>query len=161
MVSPLRSPLSARADADPPTASQPSNCNKYAGAETPDETARDDDLRRLEQSVEWLVRESTMAVAETGLRAQRKLPRAHGLPPASYNTEGWRQRRVTLQLTAPLASERLQLSADPGGLAPHVRRAALCILIACVIGGMLAYHVSIGSSLSASGPAQVATAQAR
>jgi hypothetical protein len=66
-----------------------------AAVEPRPRAAGDDDLQRLESTVEWLKRESMIARLETGLRARRDnrpLPRAIQLSPISgipaVGTEG-------------------------------------------------------------------------
>jgi hypothetical protein len=128
------------------------------------ETPSDDDLQRLQRSVVWLKREGTIAALEAGTRPQRhgrRLPRARGLgsisgiPPVSPDSAGQKRRPVTFRLAPPLPSERIQ--------APVARRErahsipeALCVLIAIVIVGSIAYHISVGK-LSAVEPAHAAS----
>jgi hypothetical protein len=170
MVSPLQNLLYAlEPDADHLRASQAPNRNyAHAIADLPGEAAGDDDLQRLERSLQWVKRERMIAAFEAGLHAQnqrRRLPRAGRLAPVSeippVNPEPTRRNRETLtfQVAPPLASERLQL--------PIMRRqraynlpGALCLLIAGAVAASIAYHVSAeGSSFSTSQPAEAASLQ--
>jgi hypothetical protein len=136
----------------------------------PDGAAGDDDLQRLESSVEWLKRECMIARIETAPTARetiRRLPRASQLPPASgiapvARAEVSRHRRETstFQVRPPLAFERLQ--ALPASREHRTRLpGALLVLIAGTIAGSIAYHVAAGGVFPAPEPAQAASLQAR
>jgi hypothetical protein len=136
---------------------------KHSSGETPG----DDDLQRLQRSLAWLKRERTIAEREAGIRPQhhrRRLPRARGLDPVSgippVRTEGAGQKRhsPTFQLAPPLPSERIQAPVARRERA-HTIPEALCILIAIVIVGSIAYHISVGK-FSAAGPAHAASLHA-
>jgi hypothetical protein len=126
--------------------------------------AGDDDLQRLESSLAWLKRESAVARLEAGHRARdrvRHLPRAAQLSsvagfPAPEAQASPRSRHMSvLEVVPPLPWERLQLP-PPRRRHRHDLRGALCLLVACVIVGAIAYHVSSGGLLSAWEPAQAA-----
>jgi hypothetical protein len=130
----------------------------------PGETPGDDDLQRLQRSVVWLKRESKIAALEAGTRGQhhrRRLPRAKGLesvsgiPPVGTDSAGQKRRPSTFGLAPPLPSERIQAPAA-GRERAHSIPEALCILIAIVIVGSIAYHISVGK-LSAAEPARAAS----
>jgi hypothetical protein len=125
-----------------------------AAAPPPGAAAGNDDLRRLESSVQWLMRQGAMARPETGLstgQETRRLPRAKllpavtGIPPA--RTAG----TSTFRLAPPLPRDRLQL---PRRQHRHSLGGALCLLIASLVAGSIAYHISAGRTFSAWGPAQ-------
>jgi hypothetical protein len=120
-----------------------------------------DDLQRLESTVAWLKRESMIVRAETGCRTREvnpRLPRAFqlppiaGLPPAS--AEGSARKPEPFVVAPPLACDRLQ---PPRRRRRRNLRGALCLLIAGVIVGSIAYRVSAGGLLSAWEPAQAAS----
>ena len=128
-----------------------------AAAPPPDEAAAD--LRRLQSSVQWLVRQGKMARLETepGRREEiRKLPRAMplppvpGLPPVPTEGSGHKTDLSAFRLAPPLPRERLQL---PRRQRRHGVRGALCLLAAGVIAGSIAYHISAGGAFSAWDPA--------
>jgi hypothetical protein len=165
---PLQNPLnSLEFNADFVRASQaPQGDNEPAGAGGCVEEAVDDDLQRLESSLQWVKSELSIAALETGAYAKnhpRGLPRAHQLPPvpglAPVNTErtgaGPRRVALPLELAPPLPSERLPLPAQRNEHADTLR-GALCILIASAVAGSIAYHISAEGFLSASQPAQAA-----
>jgi hypothetical protein len=117
------------------------------------------DLRRLESSVAWLMRQGKVARLETGpaVRGEiRKLPRAMLLPPvpgiAPPHAEGSGRKAdlSTFRLAPPLPRERLQL---PRRQPRHGLGGALCLLAAGVIAGSIAYHISAGGAFSAWEPA--------
>jgi hypothetical protein len=131
----------------------------------PGGAAGDDDLQRLESSVQWLKRECMIARIETGLSVQktnRRLPRASQLPPASgiapaASTEGSCRKRETsaFRVRPPLASERLQFPPLSRRHRTHLP-GALFGLIASVIAGSIAYHITAGEVFPAPDPAQAA-----
>jgi len=171
MVSPLQNLLAAlESDLDCPGASQaPGRKHGHAIMEhRPDETADDNDLQRIERSLQWLKRERMIAALEAGLHGRnqrRRLPRAgqlllrSGIP---VNTEHTHRKRATstIWLAPPVASERLQI---PVARRPHPYnlRGALCLLIGSVVAGSIAYHVLVGGLFSALVPAQAASLQTR
>jgi hypothetical protein len=117
------------------------------------------DLRRLESSVQWLVRQGKMARFETGRGRReeiRKLPRAMplppvpGLPPVQTEGSGHKTELSAFRLVPPLPRERLQL---PRGQHRHAVRGALFLLAAGMIAGSIAYHISAGGAFSAWDPA--------
>jgi hypothetical protein len=127
-----------------------------------DEATASDDLRRLESSVQWLVRQGKMArrESEPDPRGEiRKLPRAMllppvpGIPPVHAEGSGRTADLSTFRLAPPLARERLQL---PRRQPRHGLQGALCLLAAGVIAGSIAYHVSAGGAFSAWDPAHAA-----
>ena len=129
-----------------------------ATAATPPADEAADDLRRLESSVQWLVRQGEMARLETepGRREEiRKLPRAMPLPPVPgirpVHAEGSGRKAdlSAFRLAPPLPRERLQL---PRRHRRRGVRGALCLLAAGVIAGSIAYHIS-GGAFSAWDPA--------
>jgi hypothetical protein len=131
-------------------------------ATPPADEAAAADLRRLESSVQWLVRQGQMARRETepGTREEiRKLPRAMslppvpGIPPVPTEGSGRKADLSSFRLAPPLARERLQL---PRRQPRHGMRGALCLLVAGVIAGSIAYHVSAGGAFSAWEPAHAA-----
>jgi hypothetical protein len=123
------------------------------------------DLQRLEHSVQWLKHEVTVVEIESALRAEkqrRRLPRASQLPTVSgipsVKNGGSYHKRETLpfHLLPPLPSERLQFT--PGGRRHHYQLpGALCVLIASLIAGLIAYHISAGGIFPAPEPAQAAS----
>jgi hypothetical protein len=178
MVSPLRnSPLLSnpllskpdpwnsdisKPDADHPRASRaPDSGLRISAVGLRPPQAGNDDLQRLESSVEWLKRQAMMVRPDTGHRLGQenlRLPRAvqlspiSGLPAVGEDSD---HKREVFGVAPPLPSERLQLP-------PHRRhrrnlRGALCLLVATVIAGSIAYHVSAGGLLSAWEPAQAAS----
>jgi hypothetical protein len=186
MVSPLQrlldavEPAAVEFGADCPGVSQPPvrqierSITKPPIAEHPiaeprrDEAAGDDDLKRIERSLEWLKRERMVVALEAGLGAQnlrRRLPPAGQLPPLSgtpaANADGVGRRRakLSLQVAPPRAYERLQ---PPAARSRYARNlpAALFILTASIVAGSIAYHVATGELLSALEPAQAAPLQA-
>jgi hypothetical protein len=151
MLSPSRHPLCPL----DPNAVQPSPApdrkHEHASAKHRPDDADDCDLRRLESSIQWLKREAMIARLETEPPAQKenlRLPRAGQLPPVSgirsLDIEGSSHRReaLTLQLTAPLPHEHLQLP-PPWREHRHNLRAGLYVLIAGGIVGLIAYQ-SVG-----------------
>jgi len=165
MVSPLRNLLDALDfDADHPRASRAPKRSEHATAEPcPGGAASDDDLQRLQSSVQWVNREVMVVRLEAAIRTQkqgRRLPRASQLTPA--NTEGSCREREKLacHVAPPLACERLQVPTSRRRHADNLR-GALCILIAGVIAGSIAYHISVGGLFLAWEPAQAASVQAR
>jgi hypothetical protein len=166
MVSPLLNLLDALECGDQVEASlAPSPAAECVIAKhPPGETAADDDLERLQRSLAWLKRESTIAEREAGIRPRRhgrRLPRARGLdpvsgiPPVSMQSAAQKRHPPTFQLAPPLPTERMQ--------APVARRErahsipeALSILIAIAIVGSIAYHISVGK-FSAAEPARAAS----
>jgi hypothetical protein len=124
--------------------------------------AAPDDLQRLESSIQWIKREGMLARLEAGHRAPeeiRKLPRAALLPPVSgippLDPDGSRRKRETSTslLPPPLVGGRVELQL-PMRRHRHTTRGALCLLIASLIAGAIAYHVSGGGGFSAWEPAQ-------
>ena len=168
MVSPLlaspepwNDPLNPAADRLPP--SQTPNLRQWlAAVESRLGETGSDDLQRLESSVEWLKREGMIARLETGRRTRdgnRRLPPAiqlppiAGLPPAT--AESSPRKPEIFALAPPRACDRLQ---PPRRRHRRDLRGALCLLIAGMIVGSIAYHVSAGGLL-ASEPAQAASLQ--
>jgi hypothetical protein len=173
MLSPLGKTLDALdLDADHIRASQAADREQeQATAEhRPDGAAGDDVLQRLESSVQWLKRECMIARIEAGPSAQeanRRLPRASQLPPASgippfAHAEGSGHKRdtSTFQVRPPCASERLQLPPPPRQPRTHLS-GALFVLIASVIAGSITYHIAAGGVFPAPEPAQAAPLQAQ
>jgi hypothetical protein len=170
MVSPLRnSPDLLQAETDHPRLSCTPDRPQEIAESRPDAAAGADDLRRLESSIAWIMRESMMARLEATPRASkrnRKFPRAGVLPPVSgvppVDVEGSRRKRETSTPLLPpsLASERVQLQL-PRTRHHRSLRGALCLLIASMIAGSIAYHVSAKALLTAREPAQAASLQAR
>jgi hypothetical protein len=178
MVSPLRnSPLFSKPDLSNPDPSNPDLSNPDAdhlrASRAPDRGLRiaavglrspeadNDDLQRLESSVEWLKRQAMIVRPETGQRTGQEnlhLPRAVQLPPISglpaVGANSGRKREV-FGVAPPLACERLQ--APPRRRHRHGLRGALCLLVAGAIAGSVAYRVSAGGLLSAWEPAQAAS----
>jgi hypothetical protein len=162
MVAPLRNPrcpLNLRADYLRPSPAD--NCkNKDAIAEhSPDEPSGKSDLQRLETSVQWLKREVLIVQVEAVLRTQkqrRRLPRAGQLAPVfrvpSVNTEE-KAEALAFHVAPPLASERLPFTPSRGQQLRNLR-GMLCVLIASVVAGSIAYHISVGVLFPASVPAQ-------
>jgi hypothetical protein len=168
MVSPLRnSPLLSNPDisnpdADHPRASRaPDRGLRIAAVGLRPPEAGNDDLQRLESSVEWLKRQAMIVRPETGHRTGQeklRLPRAvqlspiSGLPAVGENSG---HKREVFGVAPPLPYERLQLPSRRR----HRRnlRGALCLLVACVIAGSIAYHVSAGGLPSAWEPAHAAS----
>jgi hypothetical protein len=161
MVSPLRNspdPCDPTADQLPrvPHRRHPD----AAAAPPPDQAADNDDLRRLESSVQWLMRQGLNARLETQRHTHeenRRLPRATllppvpGIPPVRTEDSGRKADTSIFRLAPPLPRERLQL---PRRQHRDGLRGALCLLIASVIAGSIAYRVSAGGAFSASEPAQ-------
>jgi hypothetical protein len=165
MVSPLQGLLDVLELDDqlgvPPVPTHPAAKNPSG------ETPGDDDLQRLQRSVAWLKRERAIVEREAEIRRQhdrRSLPRARGLdpvsgiPPGIPPSPGQTRRPPTFSLAPPRPFERIQ--------APVARRErahnlpeALCILIAIVIAGSIAYHISVGK-LFATEPAHAASLHA-
>jgi hypothetical protein len=168
MVSPLRNtpllsnPNLSNPDADHPRVSRaPDRGLRIAAVGLRPPEAGNDDLQRLESSVEWLKRQAMMVRPETGHRTGQqnlRLPRAvqlspiSGLPAVGENSDHTRE---VFGVAPPLAYERLQL--PPRRWHRHNLRGALCLLVACVIAGSVAYRVSAGGLLSAWEPAQAAS----
>ena len=169
MVSPLRhspDPLDPKADHLRPSRAPDRRHRQAAGRPRPDAVDRNDDLARLEASVDWLKREGMIARLAAEHRAPaepRRLPRVSPLPPVSgippVDVAGSpRQRQTsTFLLAPPLACERLQLQLPRRR---HRMRGALCLLIAGAIAGTIAYHMAAGRPFSAWGPAQAAALHA-
>jgi hypothetical protein len=152
MVSPLRN-SSDPLDAAHVRPSRASDRRRRPASLRSDEAAGTDDLQRLESIIAWLQHEGGIARPEGGPRAQqeiRRLPRAGQLRPVSG---------ISLRVAPPLACERLQLP-PPRRQHRNNLRGALCLLIASVIAGSIAYHLSAGGLLSAWEPAQAAFLQA-
>ena len=131
-----------------------------AAAPPPDAAAGNDDLRRLESSVQWLIRQGTISRLETERRSReenRRLPRATllppvpGIPPVDTEGSGRQVDTSTFRLAPPLPFERLQL---PRRQRRRSLRGVLCLLIASVIAGSIAYYISAGGAFSAWQPAQ-------
>jgi hypothetical protein len=165
MVSPLPDLFDALERSDQVGASPaPIPTPERAGVKHPGETPGDDDLERLQRSLAWLERERTIVEREAGIRPQhhrRRLPRARGLdpvsgiPPVSTESAGRKRRPSTFRLAPPRASERIQ-ARIAGRERAHSIPEALCILVAIVIVGSIAYHVSVGK-FSAAEPARAAS----
>jgi hypothetical protein len=172
MVSPLRnSPDRLDSNADHFRSSRTSDRERPQEATEPraDAAAGADDLQRLESSIQWIKREGMLARLEAGHRAPeeiRKLPRAAllpavpGIPPVDI--EGSRRTRATSTslLPPPPVGERVQIQL-PRRRHRYGLRGALCLLIATVIAGAIAYHVSGGGLVSAWQPAEAASLQPR
>ena len=178
MVSPLRdSPLLSKPSLSNPDPSKPdissSDADRLRASRAPDRGLRiaavglrppeavNDDLQRLESSVEWLKRQAMIVRPNTGHRAGQenlRLPRAVQLPPISglpaVGANSGRKREV-FGVAPPLAGERLQV--PPPRRHRHSLRGALCLLVAGAIAGSIAYRVSAGGLLSAWEPAQAAS----
>jgi hypothetical protein len=178
MVSPLQQ-LQSLLDAVEPAfelgadrlrASQPSarlseqSRNEHSRSEHSIAPALEDDLKRIERSVEWLKRERMVVALEAGLDAQnprRRLPRAAQLSPPSatpaVNPEGVGGGRAksSFEVAPPRAFERLQ---PPAARRRYARNlpVALFILTASIVAGSIAYHVATGELLSGLQPAQAA-----
>jgi hypothetical protein len=96
----------------------------------------------------------------------RKLPRAallppvSGIPPVDIEGSGRRRETSTSLLPPPPVGARVQVQL-PRRRHRHGLRGALYLLIATVIAGAIAYHVSGDGLLSAWQPAQAASLQAR
>ena len=165
MVSPLRNSPDPDPTADhlgsfrAPQRQRPHLAAEPAARPPADEAAAAD-LRRLESSVQWLVRQGKMARGETepDMRAEpRRLPRAAplppvpGIPPVQTEGSGRKADLSSFRLAPPLARERLQV---PRRQHRHRLRGALCLLVAGVIAGSIAYHISAGGAFSAWEPAQ-------
>jgi hypothetical protein len=173
MVSPLRASLDSLNDPSnsaagrlPPSRASDRRRWLAAGQPRPSETGNDD-LQRLESSVAWLKREGMIARLATEPHARetnRRLPPAVQLPPIPgippVGAEGSGHTREVFGVAPPLACERLQLPL-PKRQRRRNLRGAVCLLIATVIVGSIAYHVSTGGLLSASEPAQAASLLAR
>jgi hypothetical protein len=163
MVSPLRnSPDPLDTDPDQLRFSRAPDRQPPQEATGSRPAAAPDDLQRLESSIQWIKREGMLARLEAGHRAPeeaRKLPRAALLPPISgipsVDPDGSRRKRETSTslLPPPLVGGRVQLQL-PTRRHRHTTRGALCLLIASVIAGAIAYHVSGGGAFSAWEPAQ-------
>jgi hypothetical protein len=130
----------------------------------PDQVAGDDDLQRLECSVKWLKRECMIVALEDGLRTLKqrlpranRLPRVSGIPPVETEI-ALRKRGTLFQVAPPRAFERLQSTKRKRAFG---LRGVLCILIASLIAGSIAYQIYVGESFSASQPAQADSLQAR
>ena len=171
MVSPLQNLLAALdSDLDCLHASQAPGCeHEHTIVERrTDEAAGDDDLQRIERSLQWLKRERMIAALEAGLHGRnhrRRLPRAGQLllrsdTPVGTEHKHRRWATSTIQLAPPLAAERLQA---PVARRPHPYnlRGALWLLIGSAVAGTIAYHVLVGELFSALEPAQAASLQAR
>jgi hypothetical protein len=135
----------------------------------PDAAAGADDLARLESSIQWIKHEGMLARLEAGHRPPeeiRKLPRAallppvSGIPPVDIEGSGRRRETSTSLLPPPPVGARVQVQL-PRRRHRHGLRGALYLLIATVIAGAIAYHVSGDGLLSAWQPAQAASLQAR
>jgi hypothetical protein len=131
-----------------------------AAAPPPDATAGNDDLQRLESSVQWLMRQGAISRLETERRTReenRRLPRVTllppvpGIPPVDTEGSGRQADTSTFRLTPPLPFERLQ---SPRRRRRHSVRGALCLLIASMIAGSIAYHTSARGAFSAWQPAR-------
>jgi hypothetical protein len=189
MLPPLGNPRDALdLDADHIRASQaPDREHEQATAEHRlERVVADDDLQRLESSVQWLKRESMIARIETGPGAQeanRRLPRASQLPPASgiaavaqygiapfvqsgiptfarTESSGHKRETGTFQVRPPRAFERLRPPPPPRQRRTHLS-GALFVLIAGVIAGSITYHIAAGGVFPAPEPAQAAPLRAQ
>jgi hypothetical protein len=169
MVSPLRNPPDPlHLNAEPPRPSSAAHCDQAAnaGPKSPEPCASDD-LQRLECSVQWLRHEVMVIELEAALRAKkqrqrlpraRQLPAVSGLPPVKTGGSYRKREALPFHVAPPLASERLRLTPErtqhryklPG---------AFCILIAGLIAGLIAYHISAGGVFPAPEPAQAASPQ--
>jgi hypothetical protein len=134
-----------------------------------DEAAGDDDLHRLEVSVQRLKRQVMIARLETGHRDREEnrrlprvglLPRLSGIPPVDTEGSVCKRETMTSLSAPPLACERLQLQ-PPRRPPRHYLRAALCLLTASVIVGSFAYHVSSRGLFSAWEAAQASALQSK
>jgi hypothetical protein len=147
-----------------PFSEAPDRAREHATARHRPEDAGEDDLARLESSIEWLKREATIARLETKPSAREKnqrLPRAgqltpvSGMRPANAESSSPTRKALIFELTPPRAHERLQLP-PPRREHRSNLRAALYILIASGIAGSIAYHFSAGGLIPASEVAQAA-----
>jgi hypothetical protein len=134
------------------------------------ETSVDDDLARLEASLQWIRHVGTIAAREAGHGQNRtgRLPRATQLAPVSgisglhIQGPGNGHRRVpfAFELAPPLACERIQSPAWRIQRADSLR-GALVILIAGAVVGSIAYYISATGFPSAAQPAQAASIRAQ
>jgi hypothetical protein len=172
MVSPMRNlsdPLDPHTDHLQPLRGSDRKPRRVAPRSRSDEAPGDDDFQRLEASIEWLKREGMTARLETEHCAReenRRLPRAALLPPVarlpSVDGEGSARQRdmSTFRLAPPLPCDRLQLKLPSRRHYP-ILRGAVCLLIASVIAGSIAYNISAEGMFSAWQPAQAAALQGR
>jgi hypothetical protein len=165
MLSPLRNPADrAESKADPGRPSRAlglSNEPVMAGSRA-NEASIDDDLARLEASLQWIRHAGTIAARAAGHGQNRsgRLPRATQLAPVSgisglnIQAAGNGHRRVpsAFELAPPLACERIQSPAWRTQRA-HSLRGALFVLIASAVVGSIVYHVSATGFPSAAEPA--------
>jgi hypothetical protein len=168
MVAPLRNPprpLNPNADNfQPSLAANWKNEETIAGHNPDEHCSNDTDLQRLETSVQWLKREVLIVQVEAVLRTQkqrRRLPRVAQLVPVfrvpSVNTEETAE-ALPFHVARPLASERLPFTPTKGQQLRNLR-GMLCFLVASVVAGSIAYHISTAVLFSASVPAQAAHLQ--
>jgi hypothetical protein len=168
MASPLRNPPEPSGlDADLP---RPSAANREQAAHAgpgPGAPSTNNDLQRLECSVQWLKHEVMAVELEAELRVKkqrRRLPRAGQLPaaagisPVDTAASGHKRETLPFHLAPPLASERIWL---PPRRTRHRHQlpGTLGILIASLIAGLIAYHVSAGGMFPAPESAQAASPQ--
>ncbi len=169
MVFPLRpDPLDPNVEHLRPSSAANPEHEPATAAHSVTEPARDDDLQRLESSVQWLKREVLIVRLEDGLRAQKQrralsragqLPTVSGIPPVNIESSCHGRKAWSLQLVPPL-SDRLPFTPPRR---QHRRNflVALLVLIASLIAGSLAHHSSTEGIFSDSEPVQAASLQAR
>ena len=113
---PLRNPLDPSLFSDDPVRSLRAPHDARAMEPRPDAAAEDDDLQRLESSVQWLKREHDVIGIELELLARkrrRELPPARqlapvaGIPPVRPEGYGRTADTSTFRLAPPLPRERL------------------------------------------------------
>ena len=164
---PLRNPLDPSLSSDDPVRSMRAPRDARAVEPRPDAAAEDDDLQRLESSVQWLKREHDVIGIELELLARkrrRELPPARqlapvaGLPPVRPASVAGVRATSTFRVAPPRAFERLQHPVSRQRR-PRSLEGAMCVLIISLILGSIAYQISVGGLLSASVPVQAAPLQ--
>lgn len=172
MAAPIRNRLdfldlvAHRADAMQPSRGTHDDAASAAfGLAAPD----NDDLQRVESSIDWLKRACVSAACEARSPAgdrTRRLPRAAQLSPLlqAAPVEGERAAGQSTVLdfepAPPRACERLQ-PASPDRPHGYELRGLVGILVAGILAGSIAYHISAGGSFAATGAAQAAAPRPR
>jgi hypothetical protein len=172
MAYPSNAPVPLNFNNDELRTSQACDCKQESviTGQAPAEPSSNNDLLRLESSVQWLKRELMVVELELLLRAKkrvRRLPRAGQLPSASemsaastgcsYNT---RDALLPFYVAPALASERLQFISQRR-LHHYQLSRALCVLLACLVAGSIAYHIAPGGVFPTPESVQGASLRAR
>jgi hypothetical protein len=168
---PLRNPLDPSPFSDDPIRSSRAPDDVRAVEPRPDAAAGDDDLQRLESSVQWIKREHDVIGIELELLARkrrRKLPPARqlapvaGIPPVRTARVARVRATSTFRVAPPQAFERLQHPVSRQQR-PRNLQGAACVLVVSVILGSshVSRWVALGVGACAGGGASNAIAAGR